>query len=88
MTALSMNFVPRVVAVRAVGAQSLHLTFADGVRKRVNIATLMRGPVFDPLRLPEVCAQVEIDHVAGTTRWPNGVDLSPEVLYALPDEDA
>jgi hypothetical protein len=43
---------------------------------------------FRPLLDPEVFARVAVDPVCGTVVWPNGADLAPEALYALPGEDA
>ena len=36
------------------------------------------GPVFDPIREPEMFARVGID--GGTVSWPNGADLCPDVV--------
>lgn len=39
------------------------------------------GPVFEPLRDPQLFAQVEVDSESGTVRWPTGADLDPIVVY-------
>lgn len=36
--------------------------------------------VFEPLRDPEFLAQVRVNAEIGTTVWPNGADLCPDVL--------
>ncbi len=62
----------------------LALTFSDGTRKRVNVAPLLRGPVFEPLKDPGFFEQVQVDPVIGTVAWPNETDLAPEALRDLP----
>ena len=66
------------------GAYRLEVRFNDGVRKTVDLAPLLTGPVFEPLRDPKYFARVVVDAQAGTVVWPNGADLAPEALYALP----
>lgn len=41
----------------------------------------LEGPVFAPLRDPELFAQVKIDAESGTVVWPTGADLDPIVVY-------
>ena len=38
--------------------------------------------MFEPLRDLAYFASVTVDSEAGTTMWPNGVDMAPEPLYA------
>ena len=70
---------PDVTTVRADGVYRLWLRFADGVEGHVDLADLLVGPVFDPLRDPAAFARVHID--AGTVAWENGADVAPEELY-------
>jgi len=74
----------RIVKARVVGSHSLDLTFKDGTRKLVDLLPLLEGPVFERVREPTFFAQVVLDPVAGTVVWPNGADIAPETLYALP----
>ena len=76
----------RVVKAEAAGPHSLNVRFKDGTRKQVNLLPLLEGPVFEPLRDPVYFARVMLDPVAGTVVWPNGADIAPEALYALPPE--
>ena len=69
------------------GPYSLRLSFSDGKRKRVNVAPLLEGPIFEPLRDPAYFARVVVDPVGGTVVWPNGADFAPEALHALPSEE-
>lgn len=59
------------------------LTFNDGTTKTVDIAELLDGPVFEPLRDPAYFTQGQLDPVCGTVVWPNGADFAPEALYEL-----
>ena len=76
----------RVVGFTVAGPHSLDLRFHDGRRKRVNLLPLLEGPIFMPLRTPAFFRKATLDAVAGTIVWPNGADIAPETLYALPAE--
>lgn len=52
------NAVPKVVAVQVRPPYGLHLTFDDGLERDVELADELWGPVFEPLKDPEVFAQV------------------------------
>jgi hypothetical protein len=66
------------------GPRCLRLVFDDGTRKSVDVSPLLCGPVFRPLRRPAAFAKVTLDRLTGTVTWPNGADLAPEALKALP----
>ena len=74
----------RIVDAVVCGSQALRLTFSDGTRKAVQVTPLLCGPVFEPLRVPEYFAQVELDRVCGTVVWPNGADLARKPCMNLP----
>ena len=71
--------IPRVTAVEVLPPYGLRLTFDDGLRRDVDLAGELWGPMFEPLKDPEFFAEVIVDH--GTVAWPNGVDLDPLVLH-------
>lgn len=73
-----------ILDVEVCGPHGLEVLFDDGTRKRVDVARLLTGPVFEPLRDPEYFARVTVDPVCRTVVWPNGADLAPEALYELP----
>ena len=75
-----------VTEVKVVGPHSLFLAFNDGVRKRVNLFSLLDGPVFLPLRDPAYFSSVKLDDQVGTIVWPNQADVAPEALHDLPEE--
>ncbi|MCI0564895.1 MAG: DUF2442 domain-containing protein, partial [Nitrososphaera sp.] len=65
---------PRIVEVHHIEAYWLELTFADGVKARLNFAGKIagRGGVFAPLEEVAFFKQVMVDPEAGTLVWPNG----------------
>lgn len=73
-----------VRAVEHLGGHRLRLTFADGLVGDVDLSdrfTGRVGPMFEPLRDVDDFAQVTVDEELGTIVWPNGADLTPEVLH-------
>ncbi len=75
---------PRVTAVRYLDSYRLQLTFDNGVSGVVNLDGWLigTGGVMGPLSDHAFFRQVSVDEEAGTIRWPNGVDLCPDVLYS------
>ena len=60
----------------------VEIAFTDGSVRRVDLAPLLHGPVFEPLiRDPALFRAVRVDPVGKTLTWPNGADLDPDVLY-------
>ncbi|MBL0171931.1 MAG: DUF2442 domain-containing protein [Gemmatimonadaceae bacterium] len=59
------------------------LRFNDGVEGVADLAQSLDGPVFEPLRDPEVFANARLDPELRTVAWANGADLAPEFLHAL-----
>ncbi len=60
----------------------VRLEFSNGEQKVVDLAPLLRGPVFEPIRQdPEMFRAVRVDAELGTIVWPNGADMDPDVLY-------
>lgn len=74
----------RVVSVSARPEFSLRVAFVDGTTGEVDMQNFLGGPqttgtVFEPLRDPNVFAQVGV--VMGTVQWANGADLAPDAMY-------
>ncbi len=67
-----------VVAARHLGAHRVWLRFDDGLEGEVDLAALLDGEIFEPLRDPAFFARF---HVDDTFEWPNGADFAPEFLY-------
>lgn len=72
----------RVDDVRVTGKHQLLLTFEDGTRGYVDLADRLHGPMFEPLRDPAEFKKAFVDEF-GSVCWPNGADLSGEMLYGL-----
>jgi hypothetical protein len=73
-----------VVAARVLDGYRVELTFSDGVRGVVDLASriINRGGVFAPLENPQFFHQLRVDEELGTIVWPNGADICPDLLYA------
>jgi len=74
-----------VLSARVTGRLCLWLRFDDGTERTVDVRPLLQGPVLSALEDPSVFARVTVDPIARTVVWPNGADLAPEALRALPD---
>ena len=77
-----MRAMVRVRAVEPLAGFSVRLTFTDGSSKEIDLAPLLQGPVFEPIRSSrDLFCLVSVDPRMGTIVWPNGADLDPDVLY-------
>jgi len=72
---------PTVKSARIVSGFTVHLTFADGVEREIDLESHLKGPIFEPLRDPQKFAELRIDDESDTICWPNGADIAPETLY-------
>ncbi|MDZ4718353.1 MAG: DUF2442 domain-containing protein [Roseiflexaceae bacterium] len=60
----------------------VRLEFSDGTQNVVNLAPLLHGPIFEPLRADiNLFRTVHVDDELGTIAWANGADMDPDVLY-------
>jgi DNA polymerase II small subunit/DNA polymerase delta subunit B len=78
---VSEKYLPAVVGVAMLGDHVLRLLFSDGAVGDVDFSRERWTGVLEPLNGPRYFAQVEVDIVAGTVVWPDGIDLAPEPLY-------
>jgi hypothetical protein len=74
----------RVVSVSALSNLCLQVTFVDGTSGEVDLRNFLSDPqatgtVFEPLRDPNVFAQVGV--AMGAVQWANGADLAPDAMY-------
>jgi len=77
-----MTFLPCVVRAERRGGFRLRLVFNDGSENTIDFAEWLEGPMFEPLKAPGFFARYFVD--GGTVVWPNGADIAPETLYAVP----
>ena len=69
----------RLREVLPVEGFRLRLTLTDGSIVERDITDLLMGPMFETIRKDAVAfRQVTVE--SGTTVWPNGADLCPDVL--------
>lgn len=57
------------------------LKFSDGTDGTVDLTNELYGPIFEPLKDPEIFKQFTLK--GHTLTWPNGADFAPEHLQAL-----
>lgn len=72
----------RVTDARLVRDFIVWVRFNDGSEGEVDLSGELDGPVFEPLRDPEMFARFRLDLDIHTLVWPNGADLAPEFLHA------
>ncbi|MGQ0562920.1 MAG: DUF2442 domain-containing protein [Gemmatimonadota bacterium] len=70
----------KIVYLEPLPGYRLRVRFDDGTEGVVELEDRLFGPVFEPLRDPELFRQVTIDEF-GAPSWPNGADLAPDALY-------
>lgn len=71
---------PTVTAVQALEPFRVHVTFADGFEREIDLEPELWGPVFEPIRNdPAYFRQVFVS--GDTIAWPNEADFAPETLY-------
>lgn len=70
----------RLIRVEARTGYRLFVEFRDGTQGEVDLSDRLFGPVFEPLRDPNIFAQATVDEF-GAVCWPNGADLAPDALY-------
>jgi hypothetical protein len=76
-----MTDIHDIIEVEVTGSHSLRVIFDDGAVRELDLEGQLDGPVFEPLRDPELFAQVRVDAESGTVAWPTGADLDPIVIY-------
>ena len=74
---------PHVVEGRYVAGYIIWLRFTDGAEGEVDLTEELRGPIFEPLRNPELFPQFVVHPELRTLVWPNGADFAPEALYEM-----
>ncbi len=80
---MKTHYLPGVVKAKHVSGYLLEIHFDDGTHKLIDMSQWFKGPVFEPLKKPAFFKKFFVE--AATVAWPNGVDISPEALYAAKD---
>ena len=68
-----------VIEARYVRDCVIWARFNDGTSGEVDLSAELEGPVFGPLRDPEVFKRFKVDY--HTLCWENGADFAPEFLH-------
>lgn len=77
-----MTFLPSVVRAEPRGDFRLRVVFNDGSENTIDFSRWFEGPMFEALKTPTFFSRYFVD--GGTVTWPNGADVAPETLYAVP----
>ena len=75
-----MTAMARVEEVEHLGGRVLRVVFSDGLVRELDFAGVLPG-ILASIDDDTMFATVEVDRVAGTICWPNGIDLDPDVLH-------
>ena len=74
----------RIIGCEYVAPYALRLRFGDGFETTVDLADVLEGELYGPLRDPFVFSRVALDSEVGTVVWPNGADFDPAILHDWP----
>jgi len=71
----------RVTNCDCIAPYALRLRFDDGHVTTVDLADILEGEIYGPLRDPFLFSRVAVDREIGTIVWPNGADFDPAILH-------
>lgn len=71
-----------VTKARYLEDYKIWVEFNDGQAGVVDLADVLWGPMFEPLRDVELFKKFRISEILHTISWENDADLAPEYLYA------
>ena len=77
----------RVTRIDVIGSYGLCVGFDDGTVQEIDLAPVLEGELYGPLRDPRLFAQVRIDPEVHTVVWPNGADFDPAILHDWPQHE-
>ena len=72
---------PHVTSARALSGFKVEVCLDDGRQGFADLLEELHGPMFEPLKDPEVFRALRLDEGLRTIVWPNGADLAPEFIY-------
>jgi Protein of unknown function (DUF2442) len=73
-----------IVKVKSVTISELYkikVTFNDLTVRTIDLEHLLYGPMYGPLKYPEIFKAATVGAEAATVVWPTGADFDPETLY-------
>jgi hypothetical protein len=78
----------KVTSFSIVAPYTLDVCFEDTTSRRIDLAPILQGEVYGPLKDLKLFEQVRLDPEVQTLVWPNGADFDPATLYSWPSEAA
>jgi hypothetical protein len=66
-----------------LGGYKLKVRFDNGESMVVDLLPHLDGPIFEPLKDPDVFKAFYVNPDIDTVVWPNNADFSPEFLYEI-----
>ena len=70
-----------VTSAKPVEGYRVQVRFDDGREGVADLSEALVGPMFEPLRDPDMFNMMRVDKELRTIVWPNGCDLAPEYIY-------
>ena len=77
-----------IIEARYVDGCRIHVRFNNGEGGLVDLGEALWGPVFEPLKDPQLFGRFELSEVFHTITWDNGADLAPEYIHRKMVEQA
>jgi hypothetical protein len=72
-----------VTSVQYLTDYKYQIEFSDARKGVADLEATLWGPMFEPLRNPELFRTGKLSDTLETITWNNGADLAPEYLYEL-----
>ena len=76
----------RVSSFEILSNFTIRVCFDDATEQIIDLAPVLAGEIYGPLRNERVFRQVRIDPEVGTLVWPNGADFDPATLHDWPSQ--
>lgn len=76
-----MHLIVKIKSVTVPELYKIKVTFDDATERTIDLEHLLYGPMYGPLKDPEIFKAVTVDTEASTVVWPNGADFDPATLY-------
>jgi hypothetical protein len=69
-----------VAAAQYLDGHRIRIRFNDGAEGVVDLTDALWGPMFEPLKAPDIFRRFEVSPILHTIFWENGADIAPEYL--------
>ena len=71
----------RILSCKPLPRYRLEIVFDDGLKKIVELKSVLAGKFYSALLDEKLFAEVQIDPESGVPIWPNGCDFDPTILH-------